>query len=75
MHGEKQINRIVQEAGDLLNKRQVFVLATIISHSGSTPRTTGSKMIVSADGRGIGTIAGPAGPLSLKQPSRPRTAA
>jgi hypothetical protein len=31
MHGEKQINRIVQEAGDLLNKRQVFVLATIIA--------------------------------------------
>ncbi len=52
------MNRIVQEACDLLNKRQVFVLATIISHSGSTPRTTGSKMIVSADGRGIGTIGG-----------------
>jgi xanthine/CO dehydrogenase XdhC/CoxF family maturation factor len=75
MQREKQMNRIVQEACDLLNKRQVFVLATIISHSGSTPRTTGSKTIVSADGRGSGTIAGPVGPLRLKQPSRPRTAA
>ena len=49
---------IAQTACDLLKSNQPFVLATIISHSGSTPRTSGSKMIVTADGRGVGTIGG-----------------
>jgi len=49
---------IVQAACDLLESGKSFVLATIISHSGSTPRTSGSWMIVTADGRGIGTIGG-----------------
>lgn len=49
---------IAQTACDLLESNQPFVLATIISHSGSTPRTAGSKMIVTADGRGVGTIGG-----------------
>jgi xanthine dehydrogenase accessory factor len=49
---------IVQAACDLLGKGEAFVLATIVSHAGSTPRTSGSKMIVTADGRGIGTIGG-----------------
>jgi xanthine dehydrogenase accessory factor len=49
---------IAQTACELLAKGEAFVLATIISHSGSTPRTSGSKMIVTADGRGIGTIGG-----------------
>lgn len=52
------MNMIVQTACDLLENEKPFVLATIISHSGSTPRTAGSKMIVTADGRGIGTIGG-----------------
>ncbi|MBR9987749.1 MAG: XdhC family protein [Desulfosarcina sp.] len=49
---------IAQTACELLDKGEAFVLATIISHSGSTPRTSGSKMIVTADGRGVGTIGG-----------------
>ena len=49
---------IAQTACELLDKGEAFVLATIINHSGSTPRTSGSKMIVTADGRGIGTIGG-----------------
>ena len=49
---------IAQTACELLDKGEAFVLATIISHSGSTPRTSGSKMIVTAGGRGIGTIGG-----------------
>jgi xanthine dehydrogenase accessory factor len=49
---------IAQTACDLLEASQPFVMATIISHSGSTPRTSGSKMLVTADGRGIGTIGG-----------------
>ncbi len=49
---------IAQTACELMNKGEAFVLATIITHSGSTPRTSGSKMIVTASGRGIGTIGG-----------------
>lgn len=49
---------IAQTACDFLEKGEPFVLATIVSHTGSTPRTSGSKMIVTADGRGIGTIGG-----------------
>lgn len=49
---------IVQSACDLMQSGEPFVLATIISHAGSTPRTSGSRMIVTADGKGIGTIGG-----------------
>lgn len=49
---------IAHAACELLEKGESFVLATIVSHSGSTPRTSGSKMIVTAGGRGIGTIGG-----------------
>jgi xanthine dehydrogenase accessory factor len=49
---------IADTACDLLTRGKTFVLATIVSHLGSTPRTSGSKMIVTADGRGIGTIGG-----------------
>ena len=49
---------IAETACRLLQKGEAFVLATIVSHRGSTPRTAGSKMLVTADGRGIGTIGG-----------------
>ncbi len=49
---------IAQAACELLEKGESFVLATIVSHSGSTPRTSGSKMVVTAGGHGIGTIGG-----------------
>jgi xanthine dehydrogenase accessory factor len=52
------MNLIAQAANNLLEKGDPFVLATIISHSGSTPRTAGSRMIITGDGRGIGTIGG-----------------
>lgn len=52
------MKKIAQTACELLDKGEAFVLATIVSHSGSTPRTSGSKMIVTADGRGVGTIGG-----------------
>jgi xanthine dehydrogenase accessory factor len=35
-----------------------FVVATIIQHGGSTPRSSGAKMIVMANGSSIGTIGG-----------------
>ncbi len=43
---------------DCLNQGIPFALATIISHKGSTPRTSGSKMVVLADGQLYGTIGG-----------------
>ena len=49
---------IEQSACELLAQGQIFVLATIVRHEGATPRTAGSKMIVTRDGRGIGTIGG-----------------
>jgi len=52
------MNTIADTACELLDKGEAFVLATIISHMGSTPRTSGSKMVVTADGRGIGSIGG-----------------
>jgi xanthine dehydrogenase accessory factor len=52
------MNTIAKTTCDLLDAEKTFVLATIVSHTDSTPRTSGSKMIVTADGRGIGTIGG-----------------
>ena len=49
---------IEQSACELLAQDHVFVLATIVRNEGATPRTTGSKMIVTRAGRGIGTIGG-----------------
>ena len=49
---------IAQAACELLEKGESFVLATIVSHTGSTPRTSGSKMVVTAGGEGVGTIGG-----------------
>jgi xanthine dehydrogenase accessory factor len=52
------MNMIAQAVCDLLKKGETVVLATIVSHAGSTPRTSGSRMIITANGRGIGTIGG-----------------
>ena len=42
----------------LLEKNENVVLATIVSHSGSAPRTSGSKMLIRYDGSIFGTIGG-----------------
>ena len=43
---------------DCLKKGDPFALAAIISHEGSTPRTSGSRMIVLPDRTILGTIGG-----------------
>jgi len=43
---------------DCLQKGTPFALAAILSHRGSTPRTSGSRMIVLPDGTILGTIGG-----------------
>lgn len=51
-------DRLSQKACELLEDGTGFVIATIISHTGSTPRTSGTRMLVTAH-RGItGTVGG-----------------
>ena len=52
------MKKIVHTIRDILNTGQPLVLATIISHQGSTPRTAGTKMVVRQDGGFTGTIGG-----------------
>ncbi|HSM75646.1 MAG TPA: XdhC/CoxI family protein [Desulfobacterales bacterium] len=52
------MNSIPETAVRLLDEGRAFVLATIVSRHGSTPRTAGTRMIVTADGSIRGTIGG-----------------
>jgi xanthine dehydrogenase accessory factor len=47
-----------EKACELLADNTGFVIATIIGHEGSTPRTSGTKMIITGDGKCTGTIGG-----------------
>lgn len=49
---------ILQALGDQTLIAQKKVLATIVSRKGSTPRTVGTKMVISQDGHLYGTIGG-----------------
>ncbi|MCF8040197.1 MAG: XdhC/CoxI family protein [Desulfohalobiaceae bacterium] len=49
---------IEQNILELLEAGEGLVLATISSHAGSTPRTSGTRMVIRADGSIIGTIGG-----------------
>uniref|UniRef100_UPI0035939C52 XdhC family protein n=1 Tax=Desulfococcus sp. TaxID=2025834 RepID=UPI0035939C52 len=49
---------MIQDIHRLLDAGEPFVLATIISRAGSTPRTAGARMIIRADGGIVGTIGG-----------------
>lgn len=49
---------LIRESLDLLNNDTPFALAEIIGHKGSTPRTSGSKMLVRPDKGISGTIGG-----------------
>jgi len=51
----ENLNHTIQT---LIQKKEPFAITTIISHSGSTPRTSGSKMLVLQDGSIKGTIGG-----------------
>lgn len=49
---------LTQNILDCLNEATPFALATIMTHKGSTPRTSGSKMVVLSNGKIYGTIGG-----------------
>jgi len=51
-------DRLAKTACELLADRTAFVIATIVSHQGSTPRTSGTQMIIRPDGGITGTIGG-----------------
>ena len=50
--------KLLQSICHLLEEGENLVLATIPDHSGSTPRSVGTKMVVRPDGAIIGTIGG-----------------
>lgn len=50
--------KLLQSIRHLLEEGENLVLATVIGHSGSTPRSVGTKMVVRPDGAIIGTIGG-----------------
>jgi xanthine dehydrogenase accessory factor len=52
------MSRLMQTICSLLEQGEDLVLATILSHEGSVPRTAGTKMIVRRDGDSIATIGG-----------------
>ena len=49
---------LLKKMCELLENNTRFVIATIISHEGSTPRISGTKMIITGDGKIAGTIGG-----------------
>jgi xanthine dehydrogenase accessory factor len=51
-------NLLWEKAYELLAHKTGFVIATIVRHEGSTPRTSGTKMIITGDGSITGTIGG-----------------
>ncbi|HTY20740.1 MAG TPA: XdhC family protein [Geobacteraceae bacterium] len=50
--------KLLQSICHLLEEGEDLVLATIIDHSGSTPRSVGTKMVIRPDGAIVGTIGG-----------------
>lgn len=49
---------IVKSAAELLENKQDIVLATIVNQQGSSPRTAGTRMLITRDQKIIGTIGG-----------------
>jgi xanthine dehydrogenase accessory factor len=52
------VGKLVQTICSLLEQGEDLVLATILSHEGSTPRTAGTKMVIRRGGDSIATVGG-----------------
>lgn len=52
------MKRIERDIWELLQRGEELVLATILTHLGSTPRSVGARMVIRPDGRIRGTIGG-----------------
>ena len=60
-------NEVYEEIAKALQEGQPVALATIARTYGSTPRKTGAKMVVRADGSFCGTIGGGCGEAEVWQ--------
>jgi xanthine dehydrogenase accessory factor len=49
---------LIRSARTLLENGETIVMATVVASSGSTPRSSGAKMLVRRDGSIVGTIGG-----------------
>lgn len=49
---------LYEEMARLVRVGEPFALATVIAHSGSSPRKSGTKMLVRVDGTALGTVGG-----------------
>src|SRR6185369_6017168 len=49
---------LYEEMVRLTRKGEAFALATVVAHSGSSPRKAGAKMLVRGDGSSLGTVGG-----------------
>ena len=52
------MNHVLETLLDEVRSGRTAVLATVVRSSGSTPRTSGAKMLFRADGSAVGTIGG-----------------
>ncbi|MFD1899320.1 XdhC family protein [Enterococcus termitis] len=52
------MREIFEQLAKAINQQQDTVLVTVISSSGSTPRSEGARMLISDSGRIAGTIGG-----------------
>ena len=52
------MNYYIEELCQILKQNQPVVMATVLTHQGSTPRSAGSRMLVLPGGEIIGTIGG-----------------
>ena len=52
------MNKLLQKLCHFLEHGEEVVLATVVSNTGSTPRTIGAKMIIRRSGEVVGTIGG-----------------
>ncbi|MEG1742385.1 MAG: XdhC family protein, partial [Acetivibrio sp.] len=52
------MKKLFQEMAVCLQKKEDFVLVTVIAGSGSTPRGAGARMLIKKDGTFLGTIGG-----------------
>ena len=50
--------KILDEANDWIKKNKIIILATVIQTWGSSPRPTGSRMIVNKNGDFSGSVSG-----------------
>lgn len=52
------MRQLIPHICEAIEKNESIVLASIISRTGSAPRTAGTRMLIDREGKGIGTIGG-----------------